>query len=262
MKYLSVVAVMKDERPNLPEWLDFHRGVGVEHFYLYDNGSTDGTLGYFEEAQFADVSLFNTDMDMCQMACYFNALHAFTDQSRWMAFIDLDEFLFSPKGDLKTTLEDYGQFPGIAVNEVFFGSNGHVSRPAGGVLKNYTRRRSAVDKHIKSICQPGATLCSAHNPHSFIYTQGTAVNERKQPCGGPFNEPGSADILRINHYWVKSKEEYEVKLTRGRADVPSRDPQFRYTTGVGRKLDDVFKKDNEVVDTGILDLGWSYGTED
>jgi len=43
MKYLSVVAVLKDERPNLQEWLDFHLSVGVEHFYLYDNGSSDGS---------------------------------------------------------------------------------------------------------------------------------------------------------------------------------------------------------------------------
>lgn len=253
MRYLSVVAVMKDELPNLPEWLDFHRGVGVEHFYLYDNGSTDGTADYLQEGKFEDISLFSTDMDMCQMACYYNALTAFTDQSRWMAFIDLDEFLFSPKGDLKTTLKDYEQFPGIAVSEVFFGSNGHLTRPAGGVLRNYTKRRKDVDKHIKSICQPVATLCSAANPHSFLYTQGTPVDENKKPCGGPYNEPGSADILRVNHYWVKSKKEYETKLTRGRADVPSRDPRFRYTTGLGRKLDDVWKQDNEVEDTLILD---------
>ena len=78
-----------------------------------------------------------------------------------------------------------------------------------------------------------------------------AVNENKQPCNGPFNEPATADIFRINHYWVKSKEEYRRKLTRGRADVASRDPQFRYTTGVGRKLDEVFLQDNEIEDTSI-----------
>jgi hypothetical protein len=169
-----------------------------------------------------------------------------------MAFIDLDEFLFSPKGDLKKQLREYEQFPGIAVSEVFFGSNGHLTRPKGGVLKNYTKRRKAVDKHIKTICQPGATLCPAHNPHSFLYTAGTPVDENKKACTGPFNENGTADVFRVNHYWVKSKEEYERKLTRGRADVPSRDPKFRYTTGLGRKLDDVFLQDNEVEDTSIL----------
>ena len=252
MTYLSVVAVMKDEYLNLPEWLDFHRGVGVEHFYLYDNGSTDLTHGYFLDNDFSDVSLFNTDMDMCQLACYYNALTAFKDQSQWMAFIDLDEFVFAPNGDLKETLKDYEGFPGIAVNEMFFGSNGHLERPEGGVLANYTKRRATPDRHIKSICQPAYTLCSAANPHSFLYTQGTPVNENKEACGGPFNEPGSAEILRVNHYWVKSKAEYERKLTRGRADVPSRDPQFRYTSGIGRKLEDVFMQDNEVEDTLIL----------
>ena len=249
MKYLTVVAVMKDEAKNLREWLDFHRAVGVEHFYLYDNGSTDGTKIICQE--YEDVTYSYNTMDMCQMSCYFNALTAYRDQAKWMAFIDLDEFLFSPNKDLKEQLKGYEQFPGIAVNEVFYGSNGHETRPHGGVLLNYTKRRKEVDKHIKSICQPGATLCSAFNPHSFIYTQGMAVNENKQPWNGPFNEPATADIFRINHYWVKSKEEYRRKLTRGRADVASRDPQFRYTTGVGRKLDEVFLQDNEIEDTSI-----------
>tara|TARA_R100001377_G_scaffold71190_1_gene46755 strand:- start:458 stop:1243 length:786 start_codon:yes stop_codon:yes gene_type:complete len=252
MRYLSVVAVMKDERKNLKEWIDFHLKVGVEHFYLYDNGSSDGSTEvlspYIESGQ---VTYSYNTMDMCQMSCYFNAVTAFRDQSRWMAFIDLDEFLYSPKGDLKEQLKGFEQFPGIAVNEVFYGSNGHETRPADGVLLNYTKRRKEVDKHIKSICQPALTLCSAFNPHSFIYTQGMAVNENKQQCPGPFNDEATADIFRINHYWVKSREEYETKLTRGRADVPSRDPQFRYTSGIGRKLDEVFLQDNEVEDTEI-----------
>jgi len=255
MKYLSVVAVLKDERPNIQEWIDFHLKVGVEHFYLYDNGSSDGStevLHPYIEAGLVTYS-YNT-MDMCQMACYYNALTAFKDQSKWMAFIDLDEFLFAPKGDLKERLKGFEEFPGVAVNEVFFGSNGHETRPPNGVLRSYTKRRELPDKHIKSICQPAHTLCPAGNPHSFFYTGGQPVNEKKEPCLSPFNVPGSTDLFRINHYWVKSKEEYEVKLTRGRADVPSRDPKFRYTTGLGRKLDEVFMQDNEVHDTDIWEF--------
>jgi len=248
MKYLSIVACLKNEALNLAEWLDFHMAVGVEHFYLYDNGSNDGTKEICK--RYDNITYSYNTMDLCQFACYFNALTAYRDQSTWMAFIDLDEFLFSPKGDLKTQLKDYEQFPGIAVNEVFYGSNGHKTRPAGGVLLNYTKRNKEVNTHIKSICQPAHTLCPSFNPHSFWYTTGGAVNENKEPCPGPFNEQATADIFRINHYWVKSKQEYKDKLDRGRADVPSRDPKFRYSQQ-GRDLEKVILQDNEVEDTSI-----------
>jgi len=39
--YLSICAIFKDEAPYLPEWIEFHRLVGVERFFLYDNGSGD-----------------------------------------------------------------------------------------------------------------------------------------------------------------------------------------------------------------------------
>ena len=41
---LVVVAVLQNEAPFVAEWLEYHRlpHVGVSHFYLYDDGSTDG----------------------------------------------------------------------------------------------------------------------------------------------------------------------------------------------------------------------------
>lgn len=39
--YLSVCCIFKDEAPYLEEWLRFYSLIGVEHFYLYDNDSTD-----------------------------------------------------------------------------------------------------------------------------------------------------------------------------------------------------------------------------
>ena len=41
-------------------------------------------------------------------------------------------------------------------------------------------------------------------------------------------------------------------MNRGRADVPRRDPKFRYSQQ-GRNIEEVFQKDNEVEDTLILD---------
>ena len=42
-RYLSAVAIVKNEGRYLREWLEFQRLMGAEHVYLYDNGSTDST---------------------------------------------------------------------------------------------------------------------------------------------------------------------------------------------------------------------------
>jgi len=48
MAYLAICATIKDEAPYIPEWIEFHRGVGVEHFFLYDNLSSDGSKEVLE----------------------------------------------------------------------------------------------------------------------------------------------------------------------------------------------------------------------
>src|SRR5919108_3802620 len=39
--YLAACAIYRDEAPYLSEWIEFHRLVGFERFYLYDNLSSD-----------------------------------------------------------------------------------------------------------------------------------------------------------------------------------------------------------------------------
>ena len=38
---LAVVAILKNEARYIKEWLDYHLLAGVDHFYLYDNASSD-----------------------------------------------------------------------------------------------------------------------------------------------------------------------------------------------------------------------------
>ncbi|MDR0485482.1 MAG: glycosyltransferase family 2 protein, partial [Elusimicrobiota bacterium] len=43
-QYLSVLAIAKNEAPYLKEWIEYHRALGVEKFYIYDNNSSDNTF--------------------------------------------------------------------------------------------------------------------------------------------------------------------------------------------------------------------------
>jgi hypothetical protein len=173
MIYLSIVACFKNETPYLREWIEFHRLVGVERFYLYNNASSDNPNQVLEPyVRDGIVKLFWTDMETCQLACYFNALWAFAHQTRWMAFIDVDEYLFCPNGqDLKEFLQEYEAFPAVGAGWVIFGSSGHKRKPDGLTIESYTRcapRAFELHKHIKSIVDPQKMHCPASNPHSFI----------------------------------------------------------------------------------------------
>ena len=40
--HISLCIMFKDEAPYLREWIEYHLMVGVDHFYMYDNNSSDG----------------------------------------------------------------------------------------------------------------------------------------------------------------------------------------------------------------------------
>lgn len=55
---ILVFATMRNEIARLPFFLDYYRKIGVRHFLIVDNDSTDGTRAYLEGQ--ADVSLWTT----------------------------------------------------------------------------------------------------------------------------------------------------------------------------------------------------------
>ena len=100
---LAVVAILKNEGHYLKEWLDYHLVAGVEHFYLYDNDSSDNAAEILRPYVAAGlVDYFSAPGTAMQMLGYNDAVKRFKFFSRYMAFIDLDEFIFpkSTWGDL------------------------------------------------------------------------------------------------------------------------------------------------------------------
>jgi hypothetical protein len=246
--YLAICAIYRDEAPYLREWVAFHRLVGVDRFFLYNNRSIDSheeALAPFVED--GSVLVHDWPIYPAQIQAYDHCLKAHRDDARWIAFIDLDEFLFSPTGrPLSEILPEFEEWPGVGVNWAVFGSSGHRTRPAGLVIESYTRRTadSGINRHIKSIVDP-KRVRGFSMPHFFMYTDGLAVNENGRPITGPpfsLTEDVSFARLRVNHYATKSEEEYRRKLARGPADSTTPKRELLTEANISRrleKLDDV-----------------------
>ncbi|HZO60835.1 MAG TPA: glycosyltransferase family 92 protein [Solirubrobacterales bacterium] len=237
--YLSACAVYRNEGPYLREWVAFHKLVGVERFYLYNNRSEDDGHREALAPYIEDGTVVLHEWPDClpprvvtgeatQTATYQHCLQNHGEDSRWIAFIDLDEFLFSPTGRaLPDMLSEYERWPGVGVNWAMFGPSGHITRPEGLVTESYVRRsnRKGHNEKIKSIVDPRRVrnFCLAH---FFVYhgEPHLAVDENHRPIdarpGSPLSitDEVSFEKLRVNHYTTKSEEEFRRKQLRVRVD--------------------------------------------
>jgi hypothetical protein len=222
MPYLAACAIYLDEAPFLQEWVEFHRLVGVEKFFLYNNLSTDDHRAVL--APYVDdgtVVVKDWPDKPGQASAYRDCLDQHREEARWIAFIDIDEFLFSPTlAPLPEILKEYEQWPGVSVNWSVFGPSGHETQPEGLVLETYTRRAPdsyAFNHMCKCVVDPRRAIRMGADisAHCFDYTEGHAVDENfgprdKRPRGQ--TETVSFSRLRINHYYMKSRAQWLAKL--------------------------------------------------
>lgn len=230
---------------------EFHRLVGVEHFFPYDNLSGDGGKEVIEPwARAGVVSISDCSVPLGrggQGWAYADALKRASGRTRWLACIDLDEFLFSPgPTPLLDVLKEYEEHPGVVVNWQVYGSSGLTTRPDGLVIESFLKRAKTQcvrNRRVKSIVDP-ARAVRPIGPHFFEYADGAlAVTEGHEPVRVierrararrirrgvsrlPLIETDpyaarhssvkrvSVGRLRLNHYAVRSRQEFEQKTAR------------------------------------------------
>ena len=129
-------------RDYLAEWLEFHRLVGFERFYLYNNFSRTSTSrcsSPTSRTAWSCCTIGRTSRR--QFEAYDHCLATHGESARWIGFFDIDEFLFSPTyAPVPDVLADYEQWPGVCVNLPRFGTSGHQTKPDGLVIENYLVR--------------------------------------------------------------------------------------------------------------------------
>ena len=224
---IAACLCFKDSAQYLDEWLRFHRVQGFGRFYLYDNESSDDwervVAPWIEKGLVVTKKFPGRGV---QGAIYDDCLGVARGEADWLAFLDDDEFLF-PVGEesLEGVLGRFADTAGIAVNWMLYGSSGYDAYQAGWVTGRFVNRHPGVDPHVKCIVRPERIVRSRIIGHAFeTASPFSIVDEKGVPTSEPFSASPTANVLRINHYLVKSWEEWRVRRMRPQANTGAPTP--------------------------------------
>ena len=231
--FLGLVAIFRGEDDYLIEWLGFHKLMGVEHFILYDNGLEKSSAvllkpyikeGTVTHIPFPDIPGLrdgrHADTLSIQQMAYADFVKRFRHHFKYVLQLDIDEFLF-PKSHNSITevLNKYNdsKLSRIEINWTNFGDSGHLTKPSGLVINNFTKSGSNVVPHsVKSISntQYFSKRFAYTNVHRFSHRFSPKDIFTKLLLGYPHIIKGKTanDLFQLNHYITKSKEEYARKL--------------------------------------------------
>lgn len=264
--YLGLVAIFRGEDDYLVEWIEFHKMMGVEHFILYDNGLEKSSQvllkPYIEKGlvtyiPFPDISGLrdgrHADTLSTQQMAYADFIKRFRRHFKYILQLDIDEFLFPKSHNSITEIlnkYDDSKLAGIEINWTNFGNSGHITKPSGLVIENFTKADSNIEPNtVKSISKTRylSKRFAYTNVHRFSHRFTLKDLFTKLFLGYPQTIKGKSanDLFQLNHYITKSKEEY---LAKGQ--------KFKKGWQTGKKTEELYtklnNKFNQVENTNIL----------
>jgi len=242
---ISVCTMVNNEASFLEEWLSYHMLINVDHFYIYDDESTDNTLEVLEhyikqgfvtvipwhkDKKTVDPSLvpleppYTLSQRFAIADCLFNHQH----ETEWFGVIDVDEFLVL---NSHTSMHDFINFAQVTSDDynipmAIFGYAGYISTPPGLVMDNYQWRSNVTVFGMnpytnkfsgKSLYKSGCGLPNVH------FTTELPPGCRKQN-GWVALEGDSQELpLTINHYALKSWDHFSEKMQKWKFGVLEED---------------------------------------
>ena len=225
---VSICAIFRDEALYLREWIEFHKIVGVDHFYLYNNFSEDAYQEVLRPyVENGDVTLTEWPYPQGQMSAYRDCVERYRDETQWIGFIDIDEFVVPKKTDtIYEFLKPFSRRAAVLIYWKFFGSSGFLERdPAGLVTEDFTvswpkytdigkcfyntnfefataTPKNKVMHHLCYCATNGIVLPPVNLFDQCILFGRHWVNNKEFP-------------VQINHYHTKSWLEYKEKRKKG-----------------------------------------------
>jgi len=214
-KTFAIMAIFKNEKMAIREWVDHYKWQGADYILLLDNNSTDGGADLVKDIE--GVTILPAPAMNSQEPTY-NAVGLPWLREKnidILMIVDLDEFVFSTDGrPLKeAATEFFASDAGLSMCTMrwtMFGARGGEGAEADifekqpqSIRKSFVWRKDALDKNTKAI------MLLKDVKDGGLFMHASDVTGRSTEC--PAN-------IQLNHYAIQSKEFFgNVKMTRGDA---------------------------------------------
>lgn len=206
---MCVCTMLRNQAHFMKEWVMYHKRIGVERWFIYDNNSDDDIDMVIESLQGAGYNITRHlwPWVKSQEAGFAHCALRSRASCEWVGFIDVDEFFnVRVKGGLHHVIWHYAR-PGSNVGEIrtpcySFGPSGLKKVPQEGVMVGYTCRLVARERH-KSIVRPEVLNQSLVNVvhHFHLSAPFVTVDVDK-------------GVMMINHYKYQVWEVFKEKFYR------------------------------------------------
>jgi hypothetical protein len=241
---VMLVTTVKDEGPNILEWVAHHRRVGFTDIVVFQNDSTDTTdLALRELARIGAITYIDNAFRKGGTALAYQN-RAYRRAARlpaygecaWCMALDGDEFLQVNTGagrvqDLIAALPDADE---IRLNWRVFGAGGARRLTQALVSARFTRANAAdvAVRHpmpVKTLFRtdafdrPGIHL--PKNPARLGLVTRNGSGRRAEEVvvrGFQITDPEPYRLAQVNHYMVRDAESFLVKSMRGSSSHPER----------------------------------------
>jgi hypothetical protein len=223
---VSICAIFKNEAHNMKEWVEYHKIIGVKRFYLYNNFSDDSYLEilkpYIEERL---VVLIDWPVEKGQMSAYEHCFNNYKEESKWISFLDLDEFVVPVKTEsLDSWLDRFSLFPCVLVYWKMFGTSGLIqSQIEKLTIEQYTvswEKLVNIGKVFWNTDYIISDFTTMHIMKTEIKVLGINISVPPVNQFNKFvfwdvhraNTKGVSNLdMQINHYWSKSFADTVIK---------------------------------------------------
>jgi hypothetical protein len=234
--HTSVVVCARWETEFIEEWLTYYQCIGYEHVYLYCNDDDPAALYEavlpFLTGRSPFVTFVHFEGQGLQYAMYMHFIENYLDETRWVSFFDVDEFLRIADGStIDRFLTRYDEdVDCILFNWRVFGTSGHKTNPPGKVLENYTKCARVINQYTKFIGRaellrdgmlqiPNFGFGFWHSLHGKLFRPAKVVNvlgstERSSGYEGEQAER-IMEIAIIHHYLLRSEDAARLRVARG-----------------------------------------------
>lgn len=258
-----LVATVKNEGPNILEWVAHHRLAGFDQIQIYQNDSSDMTVQTLRTLDRMGVIQYfpnRHNKGAHQVRAYKRAARTEAHhKADWCMVLDGDEFLNVKTGD--NTVQSLikacpRQADAILVNWRVFGSGGETEFSTDLITQRFTSaepedeiahglRLSAFKPLYRTDAYKRPAIHLPRDPlkHDTLMVNGSGLKD------GDFKrrnwrsaDPKCRKFAQVNHYMLRDLPSFLLKHARGSANAPHRDVGLKYWHMHNR---------NEAQDTGL-----------